>query len=175
MIITRVRQIGTGLIFVMLTILLIIAMVGLGFMTKTLFKDGKQIGNKRCFVIKKSNLNYMKFTLILMSVLIPIQLYALFLISCRIKQPPGCFQSWAGGYMGMVLTLQILGMIVLYRFVFKLKLINGLYCAELSPFEKQMAYAGLIFTWFSLGYFFLWGGAKAIKYIIEKKSIFKIN
>jgi hypothetical protein len=172
MIITRTRQIGAGLVFVFLTILLVIAMVGLGFMTSTLFKDSKLIGNKHCFVIKKSNLQYMKFTLILMSVLIPLQLWALYLISCKRKLPPGCFKLWVAGYMGLILTMQILGIFVLYRFVFKLKLINGLYCAELSKFEKSMAQVGLIFTWISIGFFFIWGGGKAVKYAVGNKKFF---
>lgn len=147
-----------------LVIVSIIAVVGFGFLTDIVFTKGKKVGGYRCFNISKASANIMYVTVVLLWILIPLQIYDLHTITCNRTNGLGCGEAWGRYVLVALLVLEIVGLVALSAFVFKLKKRAGGYCAVLSDTDHNIAYMSVIALWIGVVVYGFRAGQQIVQY-----------
>jgi hypothetical protein len=151
---------------------LLFALIGNIFLTKVVFQKGKTIqGGLKCFDVSKTDAFFMKAAVVLLWILIPFQIYTLYVKTCELEagETLECGDAWIRYLFVGILVLEIIGLIALTMFTFKLKKRGDRYCAVLSDTDHNVARVSSIVLWISILYYGGQGIIRLIEYF-EKRT-----
>jgi hypothetical protein len=174
------RRVLIIVIGVILLAMIVLQIVGMGFLSKTVFKKGTPGSSEGelCFKMSSAERGLISFAVVILWIGIPFQVYRLVKETCEKRKGDRnihCGYAVLGYLVAAVITLGALGLVALTRFVFKIKKVGNQYCAVLTKTEHGLARVAIVVVWITLGLFLFdivkWlitGGHETVQELYDK-------